>query len=136
MDTRQNDSEPFTTAIEPWLTVTGGNHAVDFYRNAFNAAEIYRMEDPGGGLVVKFSIEGASFWISNDADMAMNTEPLTTTTGIARLLLVVSNPDAIFDQALRAGAATVFPVEEQHGWRVGRVVDPFGHHWEICRPIS
>jgi len=48
----------------------------------------------------------------------------------------VADPDAVFAQALAAGASLVFPVTEEHGWRLGRVVDPFGHHWEIARMLE
>jgi uncharacterized glyoxalase superfamily protein PhnB len=50
--------------------------------------------------------------------------------------LSVADPDAVFAQALRAGASQVYPVSEEHGWRLGRVLDPFGHHWEIGRPLG
>jgi PhnB protein len=56
--------------------------------------------------------------------------------GTARMLLVVEDPDAVAAQAVAAGAAELSPVGEEHGWRVGRVVDPFGHEWEIGRPTG
>ena len=52
------------------------------------------------------------------------------------MILTVSNPDALFDRALQAGASQIFPVGEEYGWRLGRLVDPFGLHWEIGRPIT
>jgi PhnB protein len=52
------------------------------------------------------------------------------------MVLTVSDPDAVFAQAIGAGAAVVQPVSEGHGWRVGRMADPFGHHWEIGRPVA
>jgi PhnB protein len=51
------------------------------------------------------------------------------------MILTVTDPDAVFARALAAGALSVIAVEEAHGWRLGRVVDPFGHHWEIGRPL-
>jgi PhnB protein len=51
------------------------------------------------------------------------------------MILTVADPDAVFVRALTAGASKVFPVGEERGWRLGRVVDPFGHHWEIGRPL-
>ncbi len=53
-----------------------------------------------------------------------------------RIILSVTDPDAVFARALKAGAKQVYPVSEEYGWRLGRVVDPFGHHWEICRPLE
>jgi PhnB protein len=53
-----------------------------------------------------------------------------------RIILTVADPDSMFSRALAAGASPVYPVSEEHDWRIGRVVDPFGHHWEIGRPLS
>lgn len=53
-----------------------------------------------------------------------------------RMLLVVADPATVLARAVAAGATVIHPVEEQHGWRVGRVADPFGHHWEIGRPLN
>ena len=51
------------------------------------------------------------------------------------MVMTVENPDAAFNRAIAAGATQVWPVSEQYGWRLGRVVDPFGHHWEIGKPL-
>jgi PhnB protein len=52
------------------------------------------------------------------------------------MILTVDDPDAVFEQAIAAGATEVFAVFEDHGWRIGRVADPFGHHWEIGKPLG
>ena len=52
------------------------------------------------------------------------------------MILTVPDPDVVFQRAIKAGATEVFPVQEGYGWRVGRLVDPFGHHWEIGRPLD
>lgn len=52
------------------------------------------------------------------------------------MILTVEDPDSLFEQAISAGATVVAAVYEDHGWRVGRVADPFGHHWEIGKPLS
>jgi PhnB protein len=52
------------------------------------------------------------------------------------MILTVRDPDMVFRQALAAGAKQISPVSEGHGWRVGRVVDPFGHHWEVGHPLD
>jgi PhnB protein len=52
------------------------------------------------------------------------------------MVLVVADPDAVFSRAVSAGGRAVSPVRDQeYGWRVGRVADPFGHHWEIGKPL-
>jgi PhnB protein len=53
-----------------------------------------------------------------------------------RMILTVVDPDAVFAKAVAAGAQVVVAVGEAYGWRLGRVVDPFGHHWEIGRPLA
>ena len=125
-----------STSIAPWLSVSNGAKAVDFYKAAFGAVETYRLEMPDGGLVVKFSVDGAEFWISAEptGKGEESTQPLGGDT--VRIILTVADPDRLFDQALNAGASQVFPVGEEHGWRLGRLVDPFGLHWEIGHQIS
>jgi len=125
-----------STSIAPWLSVSDGAKAVSFYKAAFGATETYRLEMPDGGLVVKLTVDGAEFWISAESsgkDEA-STQPLGGDS--IRIILKVADPDRIFDQALKAGATQVFPVGEEHGWRLGRLTDPFGLHWEIGHPVG
>ncbi len=132
-------SDPSTGAglrcsIAPWLSVRNGAQALDFYKSAFGATEIYRLEDLGGGVVAKLSVGGAEFWLSDGAPR--NSSPESVGGGSIRMILTVADPDAVYRQALNAGAIEIFPVGEEHGWRLGRVVDPFGLHWEIGRPLN
>lgn len=122
------------TSIAPWLSVQGSASAVEFYKAAFGAVVTYRLEDPDGGVVAKLTVDGAAFWLSDES--ADNLSPASLGGGSIRMILTVTNPDALFLQALQAGATEVFPVGEEHGWRLGRLVDPFGHHWEIGRPLE
>jgi PhnB protein len=61
-------------------------------------------------------------------------ESLAGATG--RVLLIVDDPSAVLAQAVSAGARELAAVSDQHGWRLGRIVDPFGHEWEIGRPLG
>ena len=123
------------TTIAPWLTVQNGPKAVAFYKAAFDAVETYRLEIPDGGLVVKLSVKGAEFWLSGDSE---NEDPNIQALGgdTIRMILTVNNPDEVFKKALDAGASQIFPIGEEHGWRLGRIVDPFGLHWEIGHPLT
>jgi PhnB protein len=121
--------------IAPWLSVRHSAQAVEFYKSAFGATEAFRLEDPGGGVVAQLSVDGAEFWVSDESPKHGNFSPESLGGGSVRMILTVADPDAIFAQAVAAGASAVFPVGEEHGWRLGRVVDPFGHHWEIGRPL-
>ena len=118
------------------LSVRRGAQAVEFYKSAFGAVEVYRVEDPGGSLVSRLSVDGAEFWLSDESPEHGNFSPESLGGGTARMILTVPDPDAIFAKAIAAGAREVFPVDEAHGWRLGRVVDPFGHHWEIGRELA
>src|SRR6202162_1870514 len=108
------------------LSVRNGARAVEFYRAAFGAIEVYRVEDPGGAVVSQLSIDGAEFWVSDESPEHANFSPESLGGGSVRMILTVPDPDAVFARALAAGAAEVAAVSEGHGWRVGRLVDPFG----------
>ena len=127
-------------SIAPWLSVRDGERAVAFYKSAFGATEVYRLEVPdGGGVVVRLSVAGAEFWLSGEsaADRDAGSESRDPLGGDSiRMILTVANPDAVFAQAVAAGASEIFPVGEEHGWRLGRVADPFGLHWEIGHQLA
>jgi PhnB protein len=119
------------TSIAPWLTVRSGEKAAQFYKAAFDAVETYRLETPGG-LIVRLSVNGAEFWVSGGSE---NAPGMKLGGDSIRMILTVNDPDAFFAKALNAGATEIFPVAEDHGWRLGRIVDPFGLHWEIGYPL-
>jgi len=120
-------------SIVPWLTVRNSKKAVEFYKSAFDAIEVYRLEGKDEDLVSRLSVNGAEFWVSNDP--SESTGPESLGGGTIRMILTVPDPDDLFSRALNAGATQIFPVREDHGWRLGRLVDPFGLHWEIGRML-
>ena len=123
------------TSLAPWLCVRGGARAVEFYKAAFGAVELFRMGD-GESVVARLSVEGAEFWLSDESPEHHNYSPESLGGITIRIILTVADPDAVFARAIKAGAKEVYPVTDEHDWRLGRVVDPFGHHWEIGRPLS
>jgi PhnB protein len=118
------------------LSVRQGARAVEFYKAAFGAAEVFRLEDPSGAVVARLSIDGAECWVADVSPEHGNFSPETLVGGTVRMILTVPDPDASFARALAAGAHEVVAVKDDYGWRLGRVVDPFGHHWEIGRPLD
>ncbi len=125
-----------TTALAPLLSVRRGAKAIEFYVAAFSAVEMMRVEDPGGSVVARLSIGGAEFWLADESPEHANFSPESLGGGTVRIVLTVDDPDAVFERAVAAGATVVWPVADQpYGWRVGRIVDPFGHHWEIGKPL-
>lgn len=132
------DTRPKATvmpSLAPLLSVRNGARAVEFYQAAFGASEVYRVEDPGGAVVSRLSVDGAEFWLADESPAHGNFSPETLGGGTVRMILTVADPDALFAQALAAGAREVHSVYEEHGWRYGRLVDPYGHHWEIGHPL-
>jgi PhnB protein len=122
--------------IAPLLSVRNGARAVEFYKSAFGAKEVYRVEDPTGSVVSRLSVDGAEFWVADESPEHANFSPESLGGGTVRMILTVPDPDAMVAKALVAGAREVVAVAEDYGWRLGRVVDPFGHHWEIGHPLA
>jgi PhnB protein len=121
------------TSIAPMLSVRNGVKALEFYREAFGAEELFKIEN-GGSVVARLAVEGAEFWVADESPEHLNFSPETLGGGTVRMVMIVSDPDAAFERAVKAGAQVVVPVRNDYGWRLGRVVDPYGHHWEIGRP--
>lgn len=124
------------TSIAPMLSVRNGATAVEFYKAAFGATEAFRLDDPSGSVVARLSVDGAEFWVADESPEHKNFSPETLGGGTVRMVLVVDDPDAAFARAVAAGAAVVREVSNDYGWRLGRIADPFGHHWEIGKPLS
>jgi PhnB protein len=124
------------TAITPWLSVRASAQAVEFYKVAFGAVEVYLLDGGEDGVVARLSVNGAEFWVAEESPEHHNNSPETAGGCSVRLILSVDDPDTVFNQAITAGASEIYPVTEGHGWRIGRVVDPFGHHWEIGKELS
>lgn len=131
---RMSNNNIISSSIQPWLSVRSSAKAVAFYKSAFGAIETYRLEDPDGNAVVKLSINGAEFWLSDSPSTDGTAENIGG--GTIRMILIVDDPDAVFSKALTAGATEIFPVGEEHGWRLGRLADPFGLHWEIGKQLE
>jgi PhnB protein len=125
-----------TTTIAPMLSVRRGSEAVAFYKTAFGARELFKIEAPDGAVVAELVVDGAKFWVADESPAHRNFSPETLGGGTMRLVLVVADPESIHAQAVAAGARQVSPVRKQNGWLIGRVVDPFGHDWEIGKPMG
>jgi PhnB protein len=125
-----------TTAI-PMLTVRGATQAAEFYARAFGAKEVERLTTPTGVVVAQLEIDGATVFVVDEAPEAHNLSPEALGGTSVRISLIVDDPDATAKRAVDAGATELFPVADQpYGMRQGRVVDPFGHHWLIGKPLG
>jgi PhnB protein len=124
------------TTIAPLLSVRRGAQALAFYQAAFGAVELHKVEAPDGAIVAQLAVDGAQFWMSDESPEHGNFSPETLNGGTVRMVLTVADPDAAFARAVAAGATVVTPMQDAYGWHLGRVVDPYGHHWEIGRPLG
>jgi PhnB protein len=124
-------------SVLPQLSVRGGRAAIEFYKDAFGAIEVYRVggTDRHPDVVAQLTVGDASFWVADESPEHGNFSPESLGGGTVRMLLIAEDPDAAVERAKAAGATEVYPVGEAHGWRLGRIEDPFGHHWEIGRPL-
>lgn len=125
-------------SVSPQLSVRRGREAVRFYEAAFGAREIYRVggTDEHQEVVSQLAIGDTSLWVADESPAHENFSPETLGGSTTRLLLVVPDPQAVVARAVELGAKQIRPVESEHGWLLGRIEDPFGHHWEIGRPLG
>jgi PhnB protein len=124
-------------SIVPQLSVRHGRQAIEFYRAAFGAVEVHRVggTDDDPDVVAQLSVGDATFWVADESPSHGNVSPETVGGSTTRMLLIADDPAAVIARAVAAGARAVYPAAEEHGWLLGRIEDPFGHHWEIGKPL-
>jgi PhnB protein len=121
------------TSIQPELWVDAPRDAVTFFEAAFGATVLHRVGE-GDDIVAQLGVGDAAFWVAASSPTMKRLSPRAIGGATSRTLLVVDDPDTIVRQAVAAGATESSPVGDEHGWRLGRIIDPFGHEWEIGRP--
>ncbi|MGC1422928.1 MAG: VOC family protein [Terracidiphilus sp.] len=125
------------TTITTLLNVRRGTRAIDFYIRAFDATILSRMDAEDGTVVAHLAVGKGDFWVADESLPHKNFSPESLGGTSMRMVLIVNDPHAVFDQAVAAGASSICPVrDESYGWRIGRIVDPFGHHWEIGKKLE
>jgi len=123
------------TSIQPELWVERAAASVAFYQAAFGAVVLHRVGE-GEDIVAQLAVGDAVFWVASASSSAGRFSPRSIGGATSRTLLVVDEPDAVLEQAVAAGATATSAVGDEHGWRLGSIVDPFGHEWEIGRPLG
>lgn len=122
-------------SIQPELWIERAREALGFYEAAFGARVVHCIGE-GDDIVAQLAVGDAYFWISAVSPSLGRLNPIDLAGGTGRTLLVVDDPDSVVESAAAAGAAVKSAVEDEHGWRIGRIIDPFGHEWEIGKPID
>jgi PhnB protein len=123
------------TSIQPELWVESPSDAVAFYESAFEATVLHRVGE-GDDIVAQLGVGDAAFWVAGTSVAQKRLSPRAMNGATGRTLLVVDDPAGVVRQAVAAGATESSPVGDEHGWRIGRIIDPFGHEWEIGRPLG
>ena len=123
------------TSIQPQLWVDRAGEALAFYVAAFGATVLHRVGE-GDDIVAQLAVAGAAFWVATADSGAGRLSPRAAAGATGRTLLETEDPDAVMRRAVAAGGTQLAPVADEHGWRLGRLVDPFGHEWEIGTPLG
>ena len=123
--------------VTPHLVCSDAAKAIEFYRQAFNATEMIRVPGPGGKLIHACIRIGDSLVMLVDENPQWDClSPLTLKGSPVTIHLQVDDVDAIFSQAVKAGAKITMPVDDMFwGDRYGVVKDPFGHQWSIATHV-
>ncbi len=90
----------------------------------------------GDEIVAQLGVGDAAFWIAPASSAMKRLDPRAIDGATSRTLIVIDDPAMLVARAVRAGAKETSPVSDEHGWRLGRIVDPFGHEWEIGKPLG
>lgn len=121
-------------SVTPYLIVKGAARALEFYKKAFNAQELYRMDAPGGTIGhAEIQIGDSRIMLSDEFPEMGARSPETLGGSPIGLCIYVENVDVFFKQAVAAGGKEERPVKDQfYGDRSGTLRDPFGHQWTIA----
>ena len=124
-------------AITAYLTIKGAAKGIEFYKKAFGAKELMCWTGKDGRVGhAEIEISGTPVFISDEHPEMGVISPETLGGTSVGLHLLVEDADATFKRAVAAGGTEMFPVADQpYGMRQGRVVDPYGHHWLIGKPL-
>lgn len=124
--------------ITAYLSIRDAHNAIEFYRRAFGAEEMFRLETPDGKIGhAELSFGDSSLMLAEPCDQAALGSSQAQEKPAIGLHLYVEDVDAQFERALQAGATTVMPVQDQfYGDRSGTLKDPYGNLWFIATHIE
>jgi len=121
-------------SVTPYLSIKGADAAIEFYRKAFDAIELFRLTMPGGIIGhAEIQIGSSRIMVADPCDDVSFGDPKTLGGSTVGLYVYVNDVDAMYSQAVAAGAKIVNPVEDQfYGDRTGTIEDPYGHRWFLA----
>lgn len=124
--------------VTPYLIVSDGARALDYYKSVFDATELMRFDGPDGRIAhAELQIGDSKLMLADEAPEMGYRSPRSLGGTATGLMLYVENVDEVFDRAITAGATANQPVKDQfYGDRSGTVIDPFGHMWTIATHVE
>ena len=125
-------------SVTPYLLISGAANAMAFYAKAFGAVEVMRLQGPDGKIGhAEIRIGNSHVMIADEHPDMGFLGPLTRGGTTVSLLIYVEDVDAVFAQAIEAGATELRPLCDQfYGDRSGTVTDPWGHVWSIATHVE
>jgi PhnB protein len=126
------------STVSPYLIVAGAEEAIEFYKRAFGAEELYRLEDPGGRIGhAELRFGDTIVMLADEFPDFGALAPARLGGSPVRLHLNVGDADAVLERAVSDGATLVRPANDEfYGNRSGMVVDPYGHSWFVATKIA
>ncbi len=124
--------------VTPYLIIKGADKAIDFYKRAFGATELLRMDGPGGTVAhAELQIGDSRIMLGEEVIQMGYRAPQEGMRSPVGLMIYVPDVDKVAAQAVAAGAKTERPVQDQfYGDRSGNFIDPFGHCWTISTHVE
>jgi PhnB protein len=125
-------------SVTPYLIISGAAAAIDFYKKAFGATELFRMPAPGGRVGhAELKIGDSPIMLADEFPDMGHKSPTTLGGSPVSLMIYVADVDSVFKQAIAAGGKEQRPVKDQfYGDRSGSLEDPFGHIWHIATHVE
>jgi PhnB protein len=122
----------------PYLTIQGAANAIDFYRRAFGAKELFRMPGPNGKIMhAEITIGDSHIMLADESAGNESKAPQTLNGTTSGIFLYLEDVDAVLKQAVKAGATENMPPQDMFwGDRFGKVTDPFGHKWMLASHVE
>ena len=118
------------------MTVSHGKEAVDFYKQAFKASLVNSFDISEGKISAVLEIHGATFYVGDEEPKNGNYAPGKMNNNPVRIILETQDADALFVNAMNLGAQPICPMTTEDDWRIGKLMDPFGHIWELGYPLN
>jgi PhnB protein len=124
--------------VTPYLVVSSGSEAIEFYKKAFGAKEMLRHSTPDGKVLnAQLKIGDSMLMLSDEFPGSDTKSPLTLGTSTVTLHIYAKDVDKLWEQATSVGAKIIMPLSNQFwGERYGQLVDPFGHRWSLAQVVK